>query len=265
MMISIILKVLLWIFIGLISLILFLVIYPIFYKAEIRFHSLSYQGMSFVISLSILSFILRIEFEKEGEELQSQIKILRIRVSKKVGFDSGNIEKKEDEKIIRENPEEEKKQASDYDKNLNVFMRFFYKIKNKIESLFDLYHKLKTKKELYLKLYHTDSFTRAINRVKTILPKVLKHLLPRKIKGRIRMGFDSCDKTGMIFGYYSLVNTYFLYDVEVLPDFEQEVFEGKIRIKGRIIPLYLIYQGARLLCNKDVRLTYRRFKKINRR
>lgn len=266
MMISIILKIALWIVISLVFLILFLFIYPVFYKAKIRIYSLSYQGLNFVIALNLLSFVFRLELVKEDEEFHSQIKIFGIKVRKKTGFDSKSIEEKEDnEKQNKKNETKERNETVDYEENSNILMRFFYKIKQKAEALFHLYHRMKIKKELYLKLYDTDSCKRAIYRVKTVLPKALKHLLPRRAEGRLRMGFDSCDRTGRIFGYYSLVNSYFLYDVEVFPDFEQEIFEGEIKIKGRIVPLYLIWQIGKLFCNKDVRLTYKRIKKINRR
>lgn len=274
MMISIILKVILWVVALILSFVFLLLIYPIWYKAKIRIGSLSYETLHFDIRMRLLSFVLASELIKDESGVRANLKLFGIRLRKRSkdgekDDKEGSSERKETKLFQKEKKHELRADTTntepEYEEEDCFLVKIFYKIKRKTELVLAKYRKIKEKKELYRKLLDTESCKRALLKGKTEGYRIIKHILPTGAKGHLRMGFDSCDRTGMIFGYYSVLNGYLLYDLNVYPDFENEVFEGEAVITGRIIPIYLVWRVLKLILNKDVRLTYKRFNKIKRR
>lgn len=280
-MISIILKLLFWIVITVLLLVFILLFYPVLYKGKINARRFSFDELDSLIRIRILSVLLILEFRKQEEDLELYLRVLGIKIrldgkdkknAKYKDLKYSDVSEKETDKSAEKineakmddsfvsKLEEEKTEDND-----NIFLRFIKKAKERIQSLIRFLRMTKEKKEKYVKLYETESFQRAFNKVKSVFPKLIKHIAPRKVKGDIRFGLEECDSTGKFFGYYSVICSYFTYDLRVVPDFEHEVFEGDIVFKGRVFPIYLICYGLGFLLNRDVKLTYRRFKKINRR
>lgn len=267
---------------------LLLLLYPIFYKMRIKADGLSWEKTGFVIKVRVLSIFLVLEIRKKNENIESFLRLFRwkLKTFTEAGFDKekekkelakkaeGKSEeremeelsnKKQDEALMEEQRHRTEDSQTDSEERECFLMRVYQGIKEKITAFIEKIKSLKTKKERLQKLYETESCKRALEKIRRRLPKLLKHLFPKKTAGSIRMGLESCDRTGMIFGYYSVISSYVSHNIEVYPDFEQEIFQGEIVLKGRIVLMYLLVEALGLLMNKDVRLTYRRLKKINGR
>lgn len=86
--------------------------------------------------------------------------------------------------------------------------------------------------------------------------RVIKKLLPRKIKGRILFGAATPDVTGYAFGAYSVLSSLFPRRIclEVIPDFENKILEGDVLIKGHFTIFMLLITGLRLFFDKRLKV-----------
>lgn len=282
-MISIVLKLLFWVLIIVLFVVLLLLFYPVLYRGQITANELSSEGIHSLVRIRLVSVLVILVLKKQEEEMEIYLRILGIKIRlnekdkrEKKAVQSDNLKtdipiKEEKSKfdgkmnISKSENNVKPKKKEKMKENETVFFRFLKKAKEKIQSLIRFFKTMKEKKENYVKLYETKSFKRAFNQLKSVFPKLVKHIVPRKVKGNIRIGFEECDSTGKFFGYYSVICSYFTYDVKVVPDFENKIFEGKMDFKGRIFPIYLIYYSLKLFLNNDVKLTYKRFKRMNGR
>lgn len=117
--------------------------------------------------------------------------------------------------------------------------------------------------EYYKDLLAQDTTKGLIKHVLGRVGKILLHICPRKIKGNITFGASSPDITGYAFAGYSILKGRFPRRVclQFQPDFENEILEGNILIKGHITIINLIIQVLKVLFDKRLRQTYRKLKK----
>lgn len=83
--------------------------------------------------------------------------------------------------------------------------------------------------------------------------KILRHVLPRRMRGFIRFGFDDPAVTGIVTGGAALFYPKYRDTLVLGPDFGQECFEADCRGRGRIHPGFFLYMGLKALWNPDVR------------
>jgi hypothetical protein len=75
---------------------------------------------------------------------------------------------------------------------------------------------------------------------------LLKHMAPRSLRGRLHFGTGDPALTGQLLGVLSVLFAMWGKGIAVIPDFEQEVFEGEAAVKGYargIIVLILIIRA----------------------
>lgn len=89
---------------------------------------------------------------------------------------------------------------------------------------------------------------------------ILRHILPGKISGRIKFGFDDPFKTGQLLAYISPFYGFYAEKLELIPVFEEPVLEGNVRLKGRIRIGTILAKAVRLLFHKNIRKTIRQFR-----
>ena len=66
------------------------------------------------------------------------------------------------------------------------------------------------------------------------IKKLLKLLKPKKYKIKARFGFESPDATGNAAMYLAVLYGLLGMDIELIPDFEEQVLEGEVYLKGGI-------------------------------
>lgn len=87
-----------------------------------------------------------------------------------------------------------------------------------------------------------------------------KHSRPRKADLTLHFGFEDPSWTGQCMGVLSILNVWYPGRIFLKPEFEQEIFEGTLYIKGHMmlaVPLLSIF---RLWRNENVMKMYRRFR-----
>lgn len=87
-----------------------------------------------------------------------------------------------------------------------------------------------------------------------------KHSRPRKADLTLHFGFEDPSWTGQCMGVLSILNVWYPGRIFLKPEFEQEIFEGTLYIKGHMmlaVPLLSIF---RLWRDENVMNMYRRFR-----
>ncbi|PKM57632.1 MAG: hypothetical protein CVU98_05070 [Firmicutes bacterium HGW-Firmicutes-3] len=83
--------------------------------------------------------------------------------------------------------------------------------------------------------------------------KMVKSILPRHIEVDIIFGFDDPATTGLVLGGVSMFYPCYGNTVVVIPNFEEVMFEGDLKIRGKIVIGVLVYYGLRIIIDKRVR------------
>lgn len=87
-----------------------------------------------------------------------------------------------------------------------------------------------------------------------------KHSRPRKADLTLHFGFEDPSWTGQCMGVLSILNVWYPGRIFLKPEFEQEIFEGTLYIKGHMmlaVPLLSIF---RLWRDENMMKMYRRFR-----
>lgn len=92
------------------------------------------------------------------------------------------------------------------------------------------------------------------DKIKPVAGKLLRHILPQKIKGYLLFGTGQPDQTGYILGVISIIRGIRGYDkFDIEADFERQIVEGKIQCKGRIRLATVGILALQIYGNKELR------------
>lgn len=136
----------------------------------------------------------------------------------------------------------------------------FKKIKYTFEKICDMIRTYKEKREkletfLWDKAHHS-----AWTRIKTEVVRLWKFSRPRKMELNLIFGFDDPSVTGKVLAFLSMLYPFYGENINVTPDFEQEILKGDLFIKGRIHGIRAINILWNLYFDKNVRITYQHIK-----
>lgn len=192
--------------------------------------------------------------EKTQSALERQQTVQSKSVEKKVEAkdENGNLaqktpstEQKSDKRTVRK-----KNLGSKWRKKLVCITQ---KIKAKRTQLMDKKEEFKQKLTRLLTMVRDENNQRMFRLVKRQVFGIVRHILPTRMKGRIRFGFDDPFQTGQVLTYISPFYALYARQLELIPVFEGAVFEGEITLKGRIRIGTVLAKGIRLLLDKDIR------------
>ena len=123
-------------------------------------------------------------------------------------------------------------------KIIDKIKEFLKKIKRKVSNILKNI-KGYCEKAKEIKNFITANTTKeAYHYGKKIIMKLAKHILPKKIRGYVRFGFEEPHLTGQTLGYIAMGFSMFhinLKHMVVEPDFENCVLDGNIRFRGRVL------------------------------
>lgn len=118
---------------------------------------------------------------------------------------------------------------------------------NKIKNIIDMIRDKENKKLLYF--------------LSNKAVKLLKHILPKKIKGYVKFGFADPSATGQILSGLAIFYPLYKDDFKIIPMFYDEIFEIDIFFKKGITLAYIIYILATIWFNKNFKRAYRKYRK----
>lgn len=121
---------------------------------------------------------------------------------------------------------------------------------------------LRERKDVYLEFWNLEEHRRAREAIYKELRWLWKKSRPRKIEGQARFGLEDPSVTGMCMGALSVLYAWYPEKFQLCPDFEREILEGEVLIKGRV----RLYVAALILWrvwfNKDIRHMYEHWQEL---
>jgi hypothetical protein len=97
----------------------------------------------------------------------------------------------------------------------------------------------------------------AVVTLKNELMSLLRYLSPQRIEGEFRIGLDDPALTGLLIGGISLVPFFYQKGLQITPDFEERVFRGNGKIKGRIRVIYFVRLIIRIYRDDTLRQVWK--------
>lgn len=162
-------------------------------------------------------------------------------------------EKKRKEHKKHKKPEEKKQKKFGFGNPIK-------KIRVTFQGICDKLKVLKEKKDQALEFINQEDNRRTFRLIKRQLMALIKHILPGKIKGRIRFGFDDPYTTGQILTWVSPFYGLYARNLQLIPEFEESVVEGELNLKGRIRIGTLLVIAVRIYMDKNFRVLLKKWR-----
>ena len=105
----------------------------------------------------------------------------------------------------------------------------------------------------YIKVLQSKTFQNAFSLCSGELLKLLKSIRPRKVKGRLLIGTGDPASTGQVLSVYGMLYPFIGNNIDIIPDFENQIVEGELLVKGRITVFKALKMALVVFFNKDVR------------
>lgn len=197
-----------------------------------------------ILKVKVLFFTVFDLFKEKKEKRQSKKTLKRQKTDQKTEKSTVNEKPKVQNSAAEKVPPEEKAPAQDAEeetagteetgKSPSLRERL-EKIRYTICSIYD---KIKAAKETagyYKELLQSEEFKSCLSFVTGKTGKLLRHILPKRVRGYLLFGTGQPDQTGYILGMISIIRGMRGYDkFHIEADFERQIVEGKIQCKGRL-------------------------------
>lgn len=143
------------------------------------------------------------------------------------------------------------------------------KLKELLKSAAEVFKKLKAaydKRSGQLRqlkeLWQDERFAQGRELLISRILKLLKELKPRRGKGYLRLGFDDPYTTGQAMMLASVLYPLYAEHIEMIPDFDKEIIDGELDIRGRIRVIVPAEAALRIFFNKQLRAMYKKARRI---
>ena len=175
--------------------------------------------------------------------------------------DTSGEEKKIDlnpEQASGEAPKEEKRTITGFFRSLFQILR---NIKYTILKIYDKIKHIVRNIRYYLAVIKSETFQRAYKVCSTQIVRLLKGILPKKLEGTLRIGTGDPASTGQVMAVYGILYPLLGDNIAITPDFEEQVIEGRLNIKGKITVFCILKTAWIIYFNKDLRRVIKLFKR----
>lgn len=136
------------------------------------------------------------------------------------------------------------------------------KVRKNIASIKDRCCTLQERKDELLTFWRLPEHVRARGSILQEIRYLWKKLRPKKIKGKIRFGWEDPAYTGLWMGGISILGAWYPGQIEVIPDFEHRVLEADVQVKGKVRFYVLVAVLFRVYFNKDIRHMYQGWQQL---
>lgn len=127
---------------------------------------------------------------------------------------------------------------------INRVIHFFRNLKEKKDDL-------KEKVNNILKIVNDPENRKMAEQFLNILKNLLKHIKPRKFDAYVHYGFEDIETTGKVSMYAAVLYGLIGADIKIYPDFEQQIFEGEVFLKGHVRLFWLVIAAMKVYTNKQ--------------
>ncbi len=172
-------------------------------------------------------------------------------------FDNGQLDEKKETVSIPVKDEKRESEADGIDKTCNEPIGFKEKIKNKFQNVKDkvihMKDNVRETTEKVSAVLNNDDYKQLVRFIKRQIIELFKLIKPRKGRLYVRFGFDDIETTGKVAMYLAVLYGIIGADIEIIPDFNEEIFEGEAYIKGRIRLIGAAVIAFRCFFNREFR------------
>lgn len=147
--------------------------------------------------------------------------------------------------------------------------KIFGKIRNIFVKIGSIFGKLKNiagnighKKDVISRFWNNGKNRKAFRFLLGILKKVLKHIMPRRIKGTVEFGMDDPSSTGKILGGVYAFYGYIPKKLHIYPDFTGKRIFADVTAGGSIRLFTLLRLGLKVLRSREFKYLRKQFDKL---
>lgn len=127
------------------------------------------------------------------------------------------------------------------------------KAKRAAASAKNAWSRMNEYKERALAFWNDESNQKTIRLILRQAKAMIRHVLPRKVRGKAVFGFEDPAVTGKVLSGLSVVYAWYGDKVEIVPMFDQKILEAEGSLKGRVQAGVLGARCIRVLLNKNFR------------
>lgn len=153
----------------------------------------------------------------------------------------------------------QKKSAGPHKKRPSFLKRLFEKVRFSFMKICDKLKHIGEKKAQLKAMYDDEANREMLRLVLKQFKRLIRHILPTKLKGSVKFGFDDPSQTGQILMYISPFYGFYGRNLTVCPSFEEKILEGELELKGRIRVGTLVMIAIALIRNRRFRTSAKRF------
>lgn len=195
--------------------------------------------------------------EAGTEALEAEEKNADAAERKNPSPESGNVKEAEAD-MGGQKEEAENETSREQTAGLGKILQKFQKIKYTIGNICDKIKEIWNNISYYLELLQEEPTRQFLADVRLRAGKMMKSVMPRHIKADIRFGTGSPDTTGYLYGAYCMVFPTPGSRVNVIPDFEEAVFQGEFAISGHVTAGILLWNLCRMVLDRRLRQLIRK-------
>jgi len=137
-------------------------------------------------------------------------------------------------------------------------------IKYTIQSICDKIKLVKEKKDEVVQMVKDEVHQAAVKRIFREVIRLFCFLKPKKIFVNAHFGFSDPSTTGQVLAVISVLYPFVEKNIDIEPDFENQVIEGKVYLKGIFRGIYVMIVAVNIILDKNVRLTIKELLKWKR-
>jgi len=159
---------------------------------------------------------------------------------------------------------DEEPKISLFDKIRDAIRNFVFKIRELIEKIRSFIQNIGNKKDTiqhYIEIIRREEVKKAFSQCKKRIFKLIKHILPKKMKVLAHFGFEDPSTTGYILAIYGMLPASVGKKIVLHPDFEHSVIECDFMLKGSVNAWSMFHQLLCILTDKNCRALYHIVKK----
>ena len=135
------------------------------------------------------------------------------------------------------------------------------KIRYTIRDICDKIKQIIEKKNRIIEYISDEVHQAAFGRVTKETIALIRRLRPKKVKGEVRFGFKEPYDTGRVLAVLSVLYPFYGENIKIDPEFEEEVLEGSVVIKGRAHLFPFVVTICRLFLDENVKTAYKNFRR----
>lgn len=133
--------------------------------------------------------------------------------------------------------------------------------KRTVRNIRRSFAELGRKKEKLIAFLQDEKNQKTLKLLKRQIFAILKHLLPRRGKGRIRFGFDDPYTTGQVLMYAAPFYGLYAGKLELIPVFEEPALDGELYLKGRVRIGTVLVLAVRMMLDRNFRYLLEKWRK----